>query len=406
MERENHIRQLLQRYADNSLTPAEERELFDYLQSADEDDTWVNVIQEMIVAEPVVAEYDPEKWEPVIAQLKKQNRALDVENIAPVRSINKYWRVAGWAAAVVIALLTGYFTIFRQPGNDGLIANNSAKTDSLVADLPPGSNKAILTRADGTTIVLDDMADGVLSDEGNAKLIKTGDGQVAYLANETEGTEVVYNTMTTPRGGQYKLTLPDGTAVWLNAASSITYPTTFNADKRIVSISGEAYFEVASLWKGAGKVPFIVEIKEQNTSVEVLGTHFNINAYADELVTKTTLLEGAVNVVSGNSGKRLVPGQQAQTSKGRQVSLVSNVNTVEAVAWKNGGFYFDGADIQTIMRQIERWYNVKVQYKGQMPHGHYRGQPSRNLPLSKMLEVLKYSGLNYQVEGTIITILE
>lgn len=396
---EERLGRLLKGYLDDSLTTSEEEELFDLLRSDNEEEAWVNIIEKMMAKEPAMASYDPSKWEPVVDELKRRNA-----DRAPVVKMKSQRRFTWWAAAAAVLLIAGYIGL-QTHNVQGPMADTPTP---VIHDLPPGSNKAVLTTSDGSTIILDDASIGVLSKEGNTEVVKLADGQLAYKTGKDATDAISYNTMSTPRGGQYQLILPDGTAVWLNAASSITYPTAFAGDKRVVSITGEAYFEVASQMNKSGKskLPFIVEIKDLNTSIEVLGTHFNVNAYTDELSIKTTLLEGAVKVSSAGISEKLGPGQQTQTFRDGRMKFLGKVNTKEAVAWKNGGFYFDGADIQTIMRQIERWYNVTVKFNGDIPQGHYKGQPSRNLSLSKMLQVLKYSGLKYEIEGTTITILE
>lgn len=393
-----HIRQLLHRYLESTATPDEKAELFEYLASNKEDEAWIDMMEKMMTTESGMKDYEPSKWQPIIEELKKQNAEKDVATTARVRRITLLKRTASWAAAAILLIVAGYFVFNREEMTS--LALNPSKADTAIHDLPPGTNKAILTKADGTRIILDNAANGTLTKEGNAKIVKLSDGQVTYITDGEKNADIVYNTMSTPRGGQYRLTLPDGTEVWLNAASSITYPTSFNGKERNVSITGEAYFEVA---KDATK-PFHVKVNDM--TVEVLGTHFNINAYADEPVVKTTLLEGSVRVSSPSSNGLLKPGQQAHKHKDGNIALINGANTEEAVAWKNGGFYFDGADISTIMRQVERWYNVKVVYKGEMPHGHYKGQPSRNLPLAKMLEVFKYSGLKFDIEGNTMTVFE
>ncbi|MEI9806805.1 MAG: FecR family protein [Bacteroidota bacterium] len=392
-----HIRYLLLRYLDNTSTDEEKGKLFEYLEKSKEDDEWADIMEQMIHAEPVLKEYDPAKWQPVIEQLKEYNAAQEAVQMAPVRQLNVRKRSMWWAAAAVLLIAAGYFIANRQPEKT---SGNIPADNIVVHDAAPGSNKAILTRADGSTIILDNAANGTLSEEGNAKVVKLADGRLAYIAENDKSSEAVYNTMSTPRGGQYRLTLPDGTEVWLNAASSITYPTAFTGNERNVTISGEAYFEVA---KDASK-PFHVKVNEM--TIEVLGTHFNVNAYQDESVIKTTLLEGAVKVVSGNASGLLKPGQQAQLHKDGNIALINDANTEEAVAWKNGGFYFEEADIKSIMRQVERWYNVKVAYQGEIPEGHYKGRPSRNLTLTQMLKVFEYSGLKFKIEGNTMTVFE
>lgn len=269
-------------------------------------------------------------------------------------------------------------------------------------DILPGTNKATLMLADGSKIVLDDAKRGMIARQTDVEISKTKNGQLVYSAegsvlapDQQPATDIVpTNMITTPRGGQYSVVLPDGTKVWLNAASSLRYPTAFPGTERRVELTGEAYFEVA---KNAAK-PFFVKTASQ--TVEVLGTHFNINSYADEKITKTTLLEGSVRVTgnAGQQGLKLKPGQQA-TATEKEIRMVSDPDIDEAMAWKEGKFMFRDADLQTIMRQLSRWYDVDVEYQGEVITRHYRGRVSRNVPVSQVFQILKTSGVNFTING-------
>lgn len=269
-------------------------------------------------------------------------------------------------------------------------------------DILPGTNKATLMLADGSKIVLDDARRGTIAHQANAEINKTQSGQLVYSADGPDLTAdqqadvniIPTNMIATPRGGQYSVVLPDGTKVWLNAASSLKYPTAFPGTDRRVELTGEAYFEVV---KNAAK-PFFVKTASQ--TVEVLGTHFNINSYADEKTTKTTLLEGSVRVTgnTGQQGLKLKPGQQAAAT-GKEIRMVADPDIDEAMAWKEGKFMFRDADLQTIMRQLSRWYDVDVEYQGEMVTRHYRGRVSRNVPVSQVFQILKTSGVNFTING-------
>jgi ferric-dicitrate binding protein FerR (iron transport regulator) len=207
------------------------------------------------------------------------------------------------------------------------------------------------------------------------------------------------NTLTTPRGGQYEVMLPDGTKVWLNSASSLTYPVTFAGKERRVELTGEAYFEVAKNTSS----PFFVKTSGQ--TVKVLGTHFNINSYEDEKCVKTTLLEGSV-VITSDGNKQAVnlkPGQQS-VNKAASFDVINEADIDEAVAWKNGKFLFRNTDLQTVMRQLSRWYDVDVEYQGTIAERHYRGRISRNVPVSQVFEILKTSGINFIINGRTIIV--
>lgn len=391
--KKEQIQYLLLRYLEDKATDSEKAQLFQQLEQDSDQQGWEELMEELMMAEPAIKEYDRSAWQPVIDNLIRQNAAQ-----APVRRMNVLRRYGWWAAAAMLVIVAGIL-LLNQPSGPGTPGGGTAIHQPSSTDVMPGNNKAILTLSNGKSIVLDDAASGTLSEEGNTKAVKLEDGRLVYTPDGKTPNETVYNTMSTPRGGQYRLTLPDGTEVWLNAASSITYPTSFTGNERKVTITGEAYFEVA---KNA-RMPF--RVKTNETTVEVLGTHFNINAYADEATVKTTLLEGSVKVISATTSGVLEPGQQALVSKGN-IQLVRDANTEEAVAWKNGRFYFDGADIQSIMRQVARWYNVTVVYEQQVPQGHYKGKPSRNLTLMQMLRVFEYSGLKFRIEGDKMIVME
>jgi transmembrane sensor len=309
----------------------------------------------------------------------------------------KIRRMRGYAsaAAAVVLIVAGiWLWQERKTGSPGAVAQTT------VQDVPPGSNKAILTLSNGQQIVLDSVAKGTLAQQGGTQVAKTDSGQIAYNAlnalNE-KPTAVLYNTLSTPRRGQYQLTLPDGSKVWLNAASSIRYPVFFAGSERKVEITGEAYFEVT---KDASK-PFKVMIKEHQ-EIEVLGTSFDINAYDDEPTVKTTLLTGSIKT----GGVVLRPGQQAVWSAGQPASVKSDADIEEAVAWKNGKFIFSGDDIQSVMRQLERWYDVDVDYTGDFKGVELVGVISRFKNISEILGMLEQTRtVKFTVEGRKVTVL-
>jgi ferric-dicitrate binding protein FerR (iron transport regulator) len=260
-------------------------------------------------------------------------------------------------------------------------------------DIAPGTNRAVLVLADGSSVLLDDAEQGELSRQANAIINKTADGQIVYENQAgAELVPLVYNTISTPRAGQYRLTLTDGTKVWLNAATSLQFPASFPGKERRVKLTGEAYFEVAS----NASQPFIVETPQQ--SIEVLGTHFNVNAYEEETQTKTTLLEGKVKVQTGSSVRVIKPGEQAASMQPGSLR-VSEADTEEAIAWKNGYFKFNKADIQTIMRQLERWSDVEVEYMGAVPTDLFVGKINRSENISGVLRILELSKVQFKIEN-------
>ncbi|HMH24788.1 MAG TPA: FecR domain-containing protein, partial [Puia sp.] len=304
------------------------------------------------------------------------------------------------AAAVILILLTGSLYRLLNKGKGTRQDKLAGQSERFKNDVLPGSDKATLTLANGRTIVLDSAVNGSLAQQGSARILKLTNGQLVYSPSGQKTAEILYNMIATPRGGQYHIVLTDGTGVWLNAASSIKFPAAFSGKERRVTITGEAYFEVA---KNAA-MPFIVST-EKDGEVRVLGTQFNVNAYSDEVSMNITLLEGAVQVRQGNAMDLLRPGQMAGLTGDGKIRLVNDADTEEAVAWKNGNFQFQNDGIGTIMRQISRWYDVKVIYEGKIPGGTYSGGVSRNTKMSNVLKILELSDLHFRIEGNTLTVL-
>jgi transmembrane sensor len=251
--------------------------------------------------------------------------------------------------------------------------------------------------------VLDSLGNGIVATQNGAQVVLKN-GSLAYDASGQTTSEIVYNTMRTPKGRQFQLVLPDGTKVWLNAASSIKYPAVFTGDTRTVEIDGEAYFEV---FKNVNK-PFIVKIDEA-TEVKVLGTHFNINAYDDEPAIKTTLLEGAVKVNKDGASAILQPGEQVSVSQKSQSSHAIPVQTPDldqVMAWKNGLFNFNGYDIKAVMREIGRWYDLDIVYEAEPEPEEMMGELQRNLTLSQVMKILQKIHVKYRVEGRKLIVMK
>jgi ferric-dicitrate binding protein FerR (iron transport regulator) len=301
------------------------------------------------------------------------------------------WSRLAAAASILLCLGFGSYYYLRL-GDTKQVAQVAAMP------IPPGSNKATLTLSNGQQISLNDAGNGPLAVQGNTSVTKTSDGNLAYAPADGHST-AVYNTVTTPMGGQYHLTLADGSEVWLNAGSSIKYPTAFNGTERKVEITGEVYFEVA---RHAGK-PFRVVAASQ--VVEVLGTHFNVNAYVDETVIKTTLLEGSVSVTGSDHTKIIQPGEQAiLSSNGLDVT---KADVEEAVAWKNGEFRFNDEKIGSIMRKLARWYDVEVTFRGPAPVEGFNGKISRYKNISQALKMLeKTNAVHFQIEGRKVVVMQ
>ncbi|RAJ24568.1 FecR family protein [Pedobacter cryoconitis] len=311
---------------------------------------------------------------------------------------NLWPRIAG-AAAVLLMLSAGVY-FFKLPAHQLALLTQKEQAPQIL----PGGNKATLTLANGKKITLDGADNGQLAEQAGIIITKTKDGQLVYTVSDQgthkEERQTAMNTIATPKGGQYQINLPDGTKVWLNAASSLRYPAVFTGSERRVSLTGEAYFEVAKIHPAK---PFSVSSLTQ--TVEVLGTHFNINSYTDEQAVKTTLLEGSVKVTAqmGTSGSVfLKPGQQA-VLLGNQLN-VNLSNTEEAIAWKNGMFSFKDADLQTVMRAVSRWYDVEVSYEGNLPGRQFSGEIHRNINLSEVLDILSFFKVHFRIDGKKITV--
>jgi len=316
---------------------------------------------------------------------------------SPQQRSSKHWRWVA-AAAALLAIIAGVYLIKNpQPRNIVSIS----KLPPASNDVAPGRNKAILQLGDSSSIVLDDSETGMLAQQGGTKILKLSNGQLSYRPSRGGSHETLYNIISTPRGGQYQVILPDGSKVWLNAASSLRFPTAFTGKERSVMLTGEAYFDIAP----NKNMPF--KVQAGDTKVEVLGTHFNIMAYENEDRVNTTLLDGSIRV-SGQSGEglKLSPGQQATLHTRSGAITTHEVDTESVVAWKNGNFQFDGNDVQNLMRQLERWYDVDVHYAGKTPEGHYSGTVGRDKSLLKVLRIFEEEGdLKFKIEGKNLTVL-
>lgn len=299
-------------------------------------------------------------------------------------------RRIGWAAAIIVVFGT-VSILYNKPAKKP--AEQIVQKPVLKNDIAPGTNKALLTLGDGSSIAIDEANTGDLASQGNTTIVKLDSGQLAYKVKGV-AREISFNTLTTPRGGQFHLTLPDGSEVWLNSASSIRFPTAFEGQQRRVFITGEAYFEI----KPNKSMPFVVEVNE-HTSVEVLGTHFNINSYTDETSIKTTLVEGLVKVKSFEKQEFITPGQQIQVGENNSIRLVKNADIEEVLAWKNGIFQFNEADLSSVLRQLSRWYDVDVQYEGDIPKREFGGEIQKNLSLLQVLKILEKNKVNFEIKG-------
>lgn len=320
-----------------------------------------------------------------------------------VRFLKKW----GWAAAILLLLGAGayFYTASNKPEAD-FVKGKEAVAPSIL----PGSKKALLTLSDGTTITLDSAANGAIAQQGNSSIVKTTNDEIIYDARGLSKGEVMMNTMSTPRGGQYHLTLPDGTTVWLNTASSVTFPAAFTGNNRKVKVTGEVYMEVA---KNA-RMPFVVDVDGKAT-VEVLGTSFNINSYTGEEAIATTLIEGKVKVataVAASSNRQpgayavtLHSGQQALQQNGG-TTINSQANLEQVLAWKNGIFSFTGKSFQSNMKEVERWYDIQVKYEGAIPQRKLSGEMDRGVQLTDLIRFLRSFGLHVELKDRTLVIGE
>ncbi|MBL7698188.1 MAG: FecR domain-containing protein [Chitinophagaceae bacterium] len=395
----SELKHLLEQYLDESISEQDFKKLFHSLSNGVNTSEWEQVMDDILKNEHFRGLSGNKEKQQALIHIKSIAEQQSTQIATPVKNIFTR-KLARWMAAASVILISGAAIFFwSQSTNE----KNTARTpvnNSSAADILPGGQKAVLKLADGTTISLDDANKGSLGKQGYSNIEKREEGQLVYHPGDIIGKDVLYNTLSTPRGGQYELVLPDNTRVWLNAASSITYPVAFNGNNRKVHITGEAYFEVAP----DKSKPFIVDVNG-SVSVEVLGTHFNINSYADEGLINTTLLEGKIRLANNRTtGEAVVlsPRQQAQVNKSNDnlpIAVVNNANVEEVMAWKNGYFHFTNTSLEAMMRQVERWYDVKVIFENNTPQLRFAGEIKRDLTLSQLLEGLSEMGVNVERKG-------
>jgi transmembrane sensor len=349
-----------------------------------------------------ISELNKSNFIPDNEELNRAGKAiwarLPIHEDFPVHKTIPLWRKYAVAASVVLILSIGGIYFFNQRQPLEKIVEPQAKR--FKNDVDPGGNKAMLTLADGSKISLDDAVNGKIAQQSGITIRKTADGQLVYdIAKDASSNKAPqFNTISTPRGGQYQVVLPDGTKVWLNAASKLKFPSSFAqlADRK-VELSGEAYFEVTK----DKKRPFIVEAANQE--VQVLGTHFNVNAYAEGSATKTTLLEGSVKLKSNAKDYLLRPGQQAIVGS---TVRIDEVDTEDAVAWKNGNFIFTDNDIKTVMSTLERWYDIEVVYEGSISSIGFNAEISRDRTLIQVLKALEKTGnVQFRIDGRRVIVM-
>lgn len=378
------------RYKEGVITPEEEKTLQQWLGTSTKNQEWFNELTSI---------EDPNEHLVAVKEFQKSSKEEFIRTFkgaglsSRVRRRNRITTIG--ALAVLVISGTIYYTVYR---NHPSVLSSDQHTAVALTDLPPGGNRAMLKLADGRVITLDSAQNGELSKQGNTVVNKTGSGMLAYEVQNNKSAVIGDNILSTPVGGRYMVVLPDGTKVWLNSSSSLRYPTAFVGRKREVTLTGEAYFEIVH----DNAMPFYVKVN--NAILEDVGTHFDVMAYDDEPAFRTSLFEGAVKVSKDKYSGLLQPGQQVSIDGLGNYSL-SKANAASVLSWKNQEFYFDQDNIETIMRQIARWYGVSVSYDTRMPGMTFTGEITRNIGLSEVLKMMQSEGVQFRMEGKTITVV-
>ncbi len=393
------VEEVLIRYLNNNCTPAEAEELFTFLEKDESNRLLLTRLKEDFGNVDV---YNIER-----DNYSSRIRASLQEKVGkpPVKRMHaRRWLMMA-ASAIIFIITTGGYLFFKEVSGDKASVTPHDNGNRFRNDISPAKNKPMLILADGQSILLDSVDNGTLTKQGSTKVLKLDNDQLSYYspepADQKGKAEVLYNTIIIPPGGQYQLVLPDGTKTWLNASSSMRFPVVFTGQQRIIELTGEAYFEVQ---KDASR-PFLIKL-HKGGEVEVTGTRLNIMAYDNEPEMTTTLIEGVLQVKSGGATGRLRPGQQAQVQQS-DIKIIKNVDIDEVIAWKNGLFDFNNADITYVMRQLSRWYDVEVQYKNGIPDGHYTGSVHRKSSITAVLKMLELAGdVHFEVDGKNVTVFQ
>lgn len=394
----DRIYYLLDVYTTGQATDEEISELFEAVRDADEQNGFKDYVLELWEQHQHSEDFSYVNWPAMYSAImqngKNQSQTKDRE-YSSFGKIRLFFSIRAAAACIVIIMLSAITYLLNKHSHaPGLVDRHPLKTDIAA----PVTNKAVLTLADGSKIQLDSTINGTLAVQGNIQVVKQSSGQISYAGN-ADG-RVSYNTLTVPKGSKpMSVILADGSHVWINVGSTLTFPTSFLGHERIVQMTGEAYFEV----RHNAKMPFVVTANEVN--VRDLGTHFNVNSYADEDATKVTLLEGSVEVSKGSLQPRVIsPGQQARI--GVDLAVLNDIEIDEVMAWREGKFRFGKhVDIESIMTQIGRWYNVRIIYKGTVKQ-HFWGAVSKDLSLSQVLKVLETAGgVKFHMEGDTVIVM-
>lgn len=392
----NQLQNLIEEYVSGTISPEGSEMLRRFLEDPRNVAELERIMDRQLAASTATADDFPG----LVDRIKNavENKIAEKHQPAVIRRLSLMRR---WVAAAAFLVLFGAvaYLLFWNKHQEPIAV---ASPGSLNQDIAPGQEGAILTLADGSTMVLDSMGNGVVAVQNGSK-ISLRNGQLMYDESHAATAEAAYNTVATPKGRQFKLVLSDGTKVWLNAASSLRYPALFTGKERKVEVTGEVYFEVAK----NTRMPFHVKINEE-TEIEVLGTHFNVNSYKDEASINTTLFEGSVRISSKGNNAVLKPGQQAQVGHeavNQPIKVVSNANVEKVMAWKNGVFDFQDATLEEVMRQLERWYDIDVVYEKDVPKLEFIGKMDRDLSLLNVLRGLEMSEVHFRLEGRKLVVL-
>lgn len=390
----SRISYLLKVYSDGKATKMELSELFKCLARGGKEAPIKKHIEELVSSYNCDEILPTVDWNDLYQNIIEEKNRRNSQQAVLSKITWPRWAAA---AAVFITLGTGYyFSTHVHKEQKILLSTEQPKLNDIE---PPNTINAILTLSNGQKIILDSSGNGRLAAQGSVKIVKLANGQIVYSGTNKE---TQYNTLSNPRGSKViNLVLADGSKVWLNSASSLRYPIAFRGYERKVEITGEAYLEVAH----NPAMPFIVS--NGNTSIKVLGTHFNVNAYDDESSLNVTLLEGSVNVATiGNHSSSIIqPGEQAQVNKDGSIEVINSVDMTEVMAWKNGVFSFKDVDIESIMREVSRWYNVEVVFEKQVKDKFY-AEVSRNTSVSTLLKMLEATkAVHFKIEEKTITVI-
>ena len=387
---------LLIKNLEGNLSETEKQRLEDWLQADPQNDLLFEKLQtdEYLRKElKLLHSFDEQK-----AFEKFHETFIKKTPVVPLRR-NPMRRMIGAAAAVVIIAISVTIFFLNSPKQqDENIVQIKESHGSPSEKIMPGGNIATLTLSDGSVISLNHTENGVVTKEGNVDIVKLKDGQISYGKTENTSKEILYNVVATPKGGKYNLTLADGTRVWLNAASSLRFPASFSGNDRRVEMEGEVYFDIAEDLKH----PFIVMVN--GAEILVTGTEFNVDAYQDESSMKITLLEGKVELKDKNNQTKLTPGQQAEISEAGNFVIHNKIDMEEVIAWKEGLFYFNKADIKAVMKQISRWYDIEVEFEGKVIVERLSGKLSRNVSLNEIIQVLELYDLRIIRDGRKIVV--